>query len=140
MAVVPELNYVAILVAAVVYFLLGWAWYSDALFGKPWRKLNGLSGKAVDAKRKNGMAGLLVTNFITILVTCYILANMLAFLATGSLSESMQVVAWTWLGFSAAVTLPGYLYTGKSVQLFVLDLAYHLIGLLVATAIIFSMA
>ena len=32
-----DLNWGAVVVVAVVYFLLGFLWYSDALFGKQYR-------------------------------------------------------------------------------------------------------
>src|SRR5207247_2062134 len=35
-------NYVAVLVAAVAVFVLGWLWYSPLLFYKPWMRLRGM--------------------------------------------------------------------------------------------------
>lgn len=133
-----ELNYTAIVAATVVYFAIGYFWYGP-IFGSMWLKLNGFTKKAMADKKKKGMSGLIATNFVAVLLTSYVLGNVLAFAATGTLAESLQVVAWLWLGFSAALMLPGYLYTGKSVQLFVLDVGYHLVGLLAAGAVIFQM-
>jgi hypothetical protein len=36
MNTIMSLNYVAVLVVAVIGFLLGWLWYSPVLFAKPW--------------------------------------------------------------------------------------------------------
>ena len=37
----PEINWIAVLVAAVACFLLGGLWYSPALFGRIWNAENG---------------------------------------------------------------------------------------------------
>ncbi len=37
-----HVNYLAILVAAVGVFVLGWLWYSPLLFFKPWMRLRGM--------------------------------------------------------------------------------------------------
>ncbi len=38
----PEINYLAVVVAALGSFLLGGLWYSPALFGKVWQREAGL--------------------------------------------------------------------------------------------------
>jgi hypothetical protein len=46
----PEINWLAVLIAAVASFLLGGAWYSNALFGKAWQRETGVT----DEKLKQG--------------------------------------------------------------------------------------
>jgi uncharacterized membrane protein YjfL (UPF0719 family) len=38
----PHVNYIAVLVAAIVVFVLGWLWYSPLLFYKPWMRARGM--------------------------------------------------------------------------------------------------
>jgi hypothetical protein len=40
---VPDINYLAVIAAALSTFVLGGLWYSDALFGKAWRQAAGVS-------------------------------------------------------------------------------------------------
>ena len=50
---IVEVNYVAVLAAAIASFVIGALWYSPMLFGKMWMKLSNVSGKEVKkAKRK----------------------------------------------------------------------------------------
>ncbi|HNV31146.1 MAG TPA: DUF1761 domain-containing protein, partial [Cyclobacteriaceae bacterium] len=42
-----QLNYLAILVAALSTFLIGGLWYSPALFGKAWMKENGFTEESM---------------------------------------------------------------------------------------------
>ena len=41
------INYLAVLVAAVVAFVMGGLWYSPLLFGKAWAKLRGIDSAEV---------------------------------------------------------------------------------------------
>ena len=39
----PEISWIAVVVAAIACFLLGGLWYSPALFGKAWQREAGLT-------------------------------------------------------------------------------------------------
>ena len=48
-----EVNYLAVLVAAIVNMVVGALWYSPLLFGKAWMKLTGFNKKQLKkAKEK----------------------------------------------------------------------------------------
>ena len=49
----PEVNWIAIVVAAVASFLLGGLWYSPVLFGKAWQRETGLTDEQL---KKGNMA------------------------------------------------------------------------------------
>ena len=36
-ALVQDVNWLAVIVGAILAFMAGWLWYSDTLFGKKWR-------------------------------------------------------------------------------------------------------
>ena len=44
-----HVNSLAVLVAAVAVFVLGWLWYSPLLFYKPWMRLRGMDPVAAMA-------------------------------------------------------------------------------------------
>lgn len=41
----PRLNYLAILVSALIWRLLGALWYSPALFGNAWMQITGMTSE-----------------------------------------------------------------------------------------------
>lgn len=57
----------AVLVSALLAFLLGWLWYSDKMFGSAWREAVGKTNEEEDgeglAKLSVNMGGWLVTAF-----------------------------------------------------------------------------
>ena len=64
-----HVNHLAVLVAAVAVFVLGWLWYSPLLFYKPWMRLRGLDPVAAMAGAKMPRGKLLVE-----FVRCFLLA------------------------------------------------------------------
>lgn len=69
LAQLDDLNYWAVLVAAVAGFALGGAWYSPLLFSKPWMRLSGREPQAGESP----VAPLAVA-FLSTLVAVFVLA------------------------------------------------------------------
>src|SRR5712691_4730351 len=74
-----HVNYLAVLVAAVAVFVLGWLWYSPLLFFKPWMRLRGLDPVAAMAGAKMP-GGKLVIEFARCIVLAYVIARFVALL------------------------------------------------------------
>ncbi|MBI2026526.1 MAG: DUF1761 domain-containing protein, partial [Deltaproteobacteria bacterium] len=98
----PEaiINYVAVIVAAIVSMGIGFLWYGP-LFGKAWIKLSGMSMKDMDAAKKKGMAKTYVIAFIGTLVMAYVLAHFVDYVGATTLSAGAELGSWLWIGFFA---------------------------------------
>ena len=76
--VIPHLNYLAVLVTAVVGFLLGWLWYG-LLFGQAWMAEMKITPEMVkEAQAKGGMAGDFIKGFVFTLLATFGLAALIA--------------------------------------------------------------
>jgi hypothetical protein len=71
---IAHLNYVSVLVVAVVGFLLGWLWYSPILFAKAWLAEMKITPEQIAAEKEKGMAGYLVKGFLFTLLSTFGLA------------------------------------------------------------------
>ena len=71
----PDINLLAVVVAALSTFLIGGLWYSPALFYKPWLRANGFS----EADVQKGSTGVIVG--LTFVFALIMAANLAAFLA-----------------------------------------------------------
>jgi Protein of unknown function (DUF1761) len=101
-----HVNYLAVLVAAVVVFVLGWLWYSPLLFYKPWMRARGLDPDAAMAGAKMPV-GKLVIEFIRCFVLAYIIAIFLG---------SHDVTGWfgaVHFGLLLWIAFPVVLLTGS---------------------------
>jgi hypothetical protein len=124
-------NYLAVLVAAITYFVLGWLWYGP-LFGKQWMKLQGMDPNKID---KSGMGGRMVAAFVTNLVVAYVLAQ---YVLVGNLGSGLITGFWLWLGFVATFSVGSVLWEKKPFTLYLLNNAHNLLGILLMAAILVS--
>src|SRR5947207_13773970 len=93
-----HVNYLAVLVAAVVVFILGWLWYSPLLFYKPWMRLRGLDPNAAMAGAKMP-GGKLVVELLRCLVLAYVIARLVALLGVSSWMGGLHFGFLLWIGF-----------------------------------------
>jgi len=132
---VIEVSYIGVLVAAVVSFAIGMAWYSPLLFGKAWMKLMGFTEGKVKEKKK-GMGKTMAAGFAAVLVMSYVMAYIVGFSQAASVTEGAEAGFWVWLGFVATVMINSVLWEGKPVKLYALNVAHYLVVLLVMGAIL----
>lgn len=121
-----DLNYWAILVAALSTFLIGGLWYSPAVFGKAWMKENGLTE---DELKKGNMAKIFGLAFLLGLIAAINLAMFM-----GPESNPMMGALWGFLaGFGWVATFVGmhYLFEHKSFKLFLINAGYSIVALTV---------
>ena len=70
----PEINWLAVFVAALASFLLGGIWYSKALFGKAWQRETGLTDEAL---ARGNMAKIFGLSFVLAFLAAWNFANFL---------------------------------------------------------------
>lgn len=109
------LNPVGILVAAIVGYVIGMAWYSPVLFMKPW--LDGLGKteeevkKPQEHKTKRYMWGLMTYTFIITVVTAFMLDLFIILTGATTLLEILEISMLLAFGFIVTVKFTDMLYT-----------------------------
>ena len=128
------INYLAVLVSAVVSMVLGSLWYGP-LFGKKWIAMMGWTEEQIKAGQAKGMGKQYSIMFVGSLLMAYILAHAIVFagsyLNTSGVPAGLMAGFWNWLGFIAPVTVGSVLWEGKSWKLWCLNNGYNLVCLLV---------
>jgi hypothetical protein len=124
-----DVNYLAVVVAAIVQMVLGALWYSPILFGKMWMKLVGMPS---DYKPK-GVAKSYMLMFISALIMAFVLALVVNLTGIFSIAGGVTAAFWVWIGFIATTGVSEYLWTikPKPWTLYVLNQAYWLVSLLI---------
>ena len=129
------INYWAVLIATVLYFVLGAFWYSPLMLGNQWKELTQFDEKS----RKGRMARYGIT-FAVELVLVFILLHFIhystAYTGVGGPLGGIQTAFWAWLGFAATTYYINNSFQGKSYQLFLIDSGYHLAGMLLSGIIL----
>src|SRR5438034_8977678 len=92
-----HVNYLAVLVAAVAVFVLGWLWYSPLLFYKPWMRLRGMDPVAAMAGAKMP-GGKLLIELVRCLVLAYVIARFVALLGVSGGLGAVHFGLSLWAG------------------------------------------
>jgi Protein of unknown function (DUF1761) len=134
------INMVAILVAVVANFILGFLWYTP-LFGKAWAKEMGFdtSVKPPAGALAKGMIFMVIGNFFLAYVFAHNIAAWSFVPGIKEMPIAQQIFSstvFTWLGFYLPVDLGTVAWENKSWKLFFINTGYHLVMLLVASLIL----
>jgi hypothetical protein len=127
-----RINYVAIVVAAILYFLLGALWFG-VLFSNQWMALEGF--KEADLKNINPTIPYVVS-MIANLVIAFILALVCATQKADSLVKGAQTGILVGIGFVATTALSTYLFEGRSLNLYLINEGYPVVGMALMGAVL----
>lgn len=129
-----DVNYVAVLVAALVNMGLGYAWHGP-FFGKAWMKLTGRTKESIE-KEKGDMLMVMGSMFAGALVMAFVLAYFVDLTGATTALEGAVVGALAWLGFVATTMLQDVLFEKKNKQLAAINLGYNFAALVINGAIL----
>lgn len=138
-----EINFVAIGLAVVANFLIGYVWYGP-LFGKAWNRALGRA--ETHAAQGGALAAGLVANVVGAFLIAFVLANNIGAwtpsswgiqqAAYGPLAQATQAAAFTWLGFVMPPLVNGIVWEGRRWAMLGINGGYYLVSLLVAALLV----
>ena len=131
----PHVNYIAVLVAAIVVFVLGWLWYSPLLFYKPWMRARGMD-PAVAMTGAKMPTGKLVIELVRCLVLAYIVAHFVAALGITNWLGAIHFGIFLWIGFPVILLVGSILWENTPVKVAAIHAGDWLVKLLVIPIIV----
>lgn len=137
-----HVNMIAILVAVVVNFVIGFIWYTP-LFGKAWGKEMGYDPNVPADKSllMKGMAFMVIGNLLFAYVLAYNIAAWQyapGVKEMGTMSNTFSTAIFTWLGFYVPGELGAIAWEKHSWKLFAINTGYQLVSLFVVALILIS--
>lgn len=117
-----NVNWLAVVVAAVLTFALGGLWYSPLLFGRAWQRLVGLE----DARLKQHLA----RTFGGAAICAVIAATNLAFFLgkDATLGFGLGAGAATGVGWVSTAVTTTFLFERRPLSLVAIDAGYHAVA------------
>lgn len=129
-----SVNYLAVGLAVVANFIVGWLWYGP-VFGKSWAREMKMDMTVTPDKGVmiRGMIFMLIGNFLM----AFVMANDIFVWnhfpgiesSTGTMSTVFSSSFFTWLGFYVPTHLGATTWENKSWKLTIINLAYHYVTL-----------
>lgn len=108
-----ELNYPAILVAAVVQFIIGGIWYT-LLFGRTWGRIHGFDAQPPEVQQamRKGMGPLLAVQFLLSVLTAAVLG--LFHVSLPAPWHAFGMAGFFWLGFIMPAQVSAVIFGGTA--------------------------
>ena len=122
----------AMLVAAIIRFVVGGLWFSPFAFAEPWRRLVGLSAEQMKATMPKAIAADVVAS----LLMAWVLAHAVVYAGATTLGLGAAVGFFNWLGFIAVIQFTAVLYEQRSLKLFAIQSGFNLVSLLLMGALL----
>lgn len=130
-----SVDYLAVLVAAVVAFLAGWLWHSPILFGKLWMRLAGMPEVMTPEMKKEAPKSMIL-GLITWLITAFVLAHFAYLFGARDVMGALTLGFWVWLGFIVTTMAGSVLWERKSKKLFLFNIVYQLVNIEIMALVI----
>lgn len=111
---ISELNFISILLAAVVKFIVGGLWFSKVLFGDLWLKETNQKMEELGSPR-NAM----IIGFALCLLVSFSFAVLMQMLAL-DLRSSIAIAVIVAIGITSAQTGLSFAFEGRSLKLFLI--------------------
>ncbi len=132
--ILADINWVALLLAALAYYLLGAIWYSKILFGHKWAAY--LKLDHTDPELRKGMGAMMAGSFLIMVIVALGLALLIVKFDFVSLWSGVKLGLLTGICFSATSLSISFIYERKPSGLYMIDAGYHILGNVVTAAIL----
>ncbi len=129
-----EVNFIAVLVATVIAFMLGGLWYSPLLFARQWTAAHGHSDEKVKQLQQGA-----TPSYAIAFVCWFVMATALALVAPHfgrGVGGMLHMALLLWVGFSATTGLTNNRFSGKPLSLWLIDAGYQLASLAVMAVVL----
>jgi len=129
-----NINWWAVLVSVVAAQVIGFVWYSKALFLMPW--LNSI-GKDEDFTKTAPPAGYLV-NIVASFIEAVFVGFLVAAMDSNTFTSGLTAGFMIWLGFVATTSSTNAIFAQRGTRNWLIESGNHLVTLLVMGAIMAS--
>jgi hypothetical protein len=125
------MNWLGILVAAVMNMVVGFLWYSKWAFAPTWTKLAKIEGSSF-SEGKFALAGAFGCSF----VIAFFLDLFEAHMGVTTVADGMRVGLYAWAGFVATTQISSVLWLKKSFRMFLIDTGVKLLSFVIMGGIL----
>lgn len=126
-----EINWLAVIVVGIIYFLIVFFWYYPNIFGNMWLELVGKDGVAKSKIIKESIV-MVFTSIISVLII-EILIDLTMWNDIGS---AVLIGLLVWIGFVAMVAINQNIFNDRGVKLFFIEYGSYLVAFLVSAIIL----
>ena len=130
-------NVWAVLVAAVATMVVGFLWYSPALFANSWMKLMGYdpNDKEKIAEMQKSAAPSYFMSLVASSLAAFVLGKLITVSGFSNAVDGLKIGLVVWLGFVTTVQFTNALFSRQRNRLYMINTGYQLVSYVVMGAI-----
>ena len=130
-------NVWAVLVAAVATMVVGFLWYSPALFANSWMKLMGYdpNDKEKIAEMQKSAGPSYLMSLIASILAAFVLGKLISVSGFSNAVDGLKIGLVVWVGFVTTVQFTNALFSRQRNRLYMINTGYQLVSYLVMGAI-----
>jgi hypothetical protein len=133
----PEINDLMVLLAAVAAFAVGGVWYSPPFFGPAWMRANGYTPhKMIEMRVAKPQARSMAITFVSQFVMAVVLAYLMRWIGITGVKPGILFGLLIWAGFAGTVALIANVFSDKPFRVFIIESGYQLVSITLMAAII----
>jgi len=131
-------NVWAVLVSAIATMVLGFLWYSPALFANPWMRLMGFdpNDKAKIAEMQKSAGPSYFMSLIASILAAFVLGKLIAVAGFSTAVDGLKIGLVVWLGFVTTVQFTNALFSRQPFKLYMINTGYQFVCYAVMGAIL----
>jgi len=130
-----EVSFLPILLAGIVSFILGYAWYHPRVFGGVWMRLANVTPESVERGKRQMSISAPVALLGSMLVA-YVMSYFGIAWGVYDIIGAIELGFWCWLGFVAPTMLGQVLWEHRPFTLYLLNALYWLVSFIVMAIIL----
>lgn len=134
-SVFSQINYLAVLVSALIFWLIGMVWFS-LIVGKGWAAAMAKHGIKIGRVSSKVMIVKSIITFLLNFLAAWGVAIIIGLIGVHSLSGALAIGLVLGLLIAAVPMITSYVWENRSIELSFYDTFYPFIGILVSSIII----
>lgn len=134
MNALSDLNLLAVIIAGLISFVIGFVWYTF-LFSKAWMSALGLNVEDVESSGLSSLRAI-IASFAASVATAAGLAVVFALIEKPSVLVGVAVALMIWIAFSLTPTFKMMFWEDRPATLFAIDGGYELASIMSAALVL----
>ncbi len=130
-----QINYLAVAVSSVIFFVLGSLWFS-ALFGSIWAEELERHNVVIKQPTKNSLFMKMLLTFATNCIASFAMACLVAMTGSTTVISGIILGIIATVGFAATTLASVFNWESRSLKLFLIDIGYPALGIITAAIIL----
>jgi hypothetical protein len=129
-----KIKYPAVLVAAIIHWILGALWYG--IFSRQFVALMDWTPDKMSAMENQSHTKEYIAAFVSSLILVYVLAHFVQYTNARTAAGGLQTAFWLWLGFIVTTQIATVIFEGRKPGLYFLNIGYQFLACAVAGVIL----